>query len=55
MTKNAPVPDSLAVSQLCLNTPALGLEASSRSASARVMSSGTRAWLKTNNPHFERR
>ena len=26
MTKNAPVPDSLAVSQLCLNTPALGLE-----------------------------
>ena len=26
MTKNAPVPNSLAVSQLCLNTPALGLE-----------------------------
>jgi hypothetical protein len=26
MAKNAPVPNSLAVSQLCLNTPVLGLE-----------------------------
>jgi ATP-dependent DNA ligase len=56
MTENAPVPDSLAVSQFCLNTPALGLEGIvSKRIGSRYLSGRTRAWLKTKNPGFERR
>jgi ATP-dependent DNA ligase len=48
MATNAPVPDSLAVSQLGLNTPALGLESIvSKRFGSRYVSGRTRAWLKT--------
>jgi hypothetical protein len=65
MTKNAPVPDSLAVSQLCLNTPAFGLEGivSKRVGSRYVQRSDTgmaeneqpafRAAMIANSPRYE--